>query len=212
MSKLTVKALILGDLQTNCYIVGNDGCKKCAVIDPADNALKILSTAKDMGLEIESILLTHSHFDHFEALNDLYDATNAKVYVSSIDRPGLTYPQLNLSASFFGAPLTFEHDVTELNEGDTVNIGDEAWQVISTPGHTPGSLCYIYHTDKIIFSGDTVFAGTIGRTDFPGGDYNSIISSLNRILNHDADYTILSGHGEPTDVGTERKYNPYYKR
>lgn len=212
MSKLTVKKLILGGLQTNCYIAGNDDCGKCAVIDPAADADTILSKAKEMGYEIESIILTHSHFDHFEALEELYLKTDATVYVSSADKPGLIYPQLNLSAAFYGIPLTFEHPVTTVDEGDTINIGSSHLSVISTPGHTAGSVCYISHDDKLIFSGDTVFAGTIGRTDFPGGDYGTIINSLNRILTYDAEYSILSGHGDITDVATEKRCNPYYKR
>ncbi|MBR5527430.1 MAG: MBL fold metallo-hydrolase [Clostridia bacterium] len=207
---MKIKILSLGALQTNCYIFGNDG--KCAVIDPAACAAEIHSAAQEMGMTIEKILLTHSHFDHFEALEELYNMTGAQVMVSVHDSSGLKNPQLNLSSSFGFTPLTFNDKVTEIAEGDIISVGNKNLTVMSTPGHTPGSVCFISEENKIIFSGDTVFCGSIGRTDFPGGNFDAIIDSLKRVLTLDGNYKIFPGHGCSTTVETEQRSNPYYRQ
>lgn len=208
---MKIKSLVLGALQTNCYIVGDDDCCQCAVIDPAADASSIIAAASEMGCEIKKILLTHSHFDHFEALNELYNKTGAQVLVSADDKPGLSYPQLNLSSSFGFGTLIFQGEVTAFHDGDSITVGNVILEVMSTPGHTPGSVCFILHDSKTIFSGDTVFAESIGRTDFPGGSFEAIIHSLNAVLAMDKDYKIMPGHGPVTTVEKESKYNPYYR-
>lgn len=208
---MKIHALILGALSTNCYIIEDEKTKKCAVIDPADQCERIISEIEKLGLSLEMIILTHVHFDHMEALNGLYEKTGAEVFVGSADIPALSYPALNLSSSF-GSPFVFDGAVSELCENDIIWLGDTMITVMETPGHTPGSVCLLLKEENVIFSGDTVFAGSIGRTDFPGGNFTAIINSLKRVLSLDKTIKIFSGHGPETTVARELSSNPFYLR
>ena len=210
---MKIKTLSLGALSTNCYIIEDETAQKCAVIDPADNARKILSETEIKGIKIEKIILTHVHFDHMLALPELYEKTGAQVVVGQYDAPALSHPVLNLSAAFTGEGFTFSGEYKTVHEGDEISVGDSVkLKVMSTPGHTPGSLCFAANDGKSLFTGDTVFAGTIGRTDFPGGNLETILHSLSRVLSLDEGLTIYSGHGPCTSVKEEKMCNPYYRR
>lgn len=207
---MNIKTLILGALGTNCYILEDVHSRKCAIIDPADNVGRILQETTKRGVDIECIILTHTHFDHMLALNELSEKTNAAVYVGRYDKAGLYEPSLNLSRMMGGA-LTFSGNAAELSEGDTITFGDCSLTVIETPGHTPGSICLVSQNDKCIFTGDTVFAGSIGRTDFPGGDFDAITESLERVISYPSEYILYPGHGAATIVGNEAVCNPYIR-
>ncbi len=193
--------------EANCYIFcsGNS----CAVIDPGADAERIYRAAKDEGLEIQKVLLTHGHFDHIMAVNELCALTGATVMIHKDDLTALYDASVNLSVFATGIEYSLDEDisVTALSEGDTVSIGEEKLMVMSTPGHTPGSCLYI--CKDIIFSGDTIFAGSAGRVDFPGGNERELVNSLIRIKNLDGDYTLYSGHGPETTL-TREKLNNYY--
>lgn len=206
---MRIKTLILGALGTNCYILEDTATRKCAIIDPADDVGRILQETEKRGIDIECIILTHTHFDHMLALNELYEKTGAVVYVGRGDKAGLFEPTLNLSAFMGNAVCVFSGEARVLSEGDTVTFGEITLDVIETAGHTPGGICLISQKDLCIFTGDTVFAGSIGRTDFPGGDYNTIINSLERVLSYPDEFLIYPGHGAATTVANESVCNPY---
>lgn len=208
---MNIKTLNLGALGTNCYILEDAENKKCAIIDPADNVGRILQETENLGLEVSCILITHAHFDHILALNDLYKKTGARVYIGHHDKKALKDPALNLSG-YMGEIFVFPGDAYEISEGSKITFGNITLKVIETPGHTPGGVCYISEKDECIFTGDTVFAEGIGRCDFPGGSYNSILTSLNRVLDYPENYTLYPGHGHSTTIKNEKYNNPYYRK
>ena len=186
----------LGSLGTNCYVVG-DG-KICAIIDPGDAGAALADWLDNAGLTPEAVLLTHGHYDHVggvAALRDRY--AGIPVYVHEAD----THLTADLSRG-----LQWTH---HYNEGDSLTVGGVEFRVLHTPGHTPGSVCLL--AGDALFSGDTLFAGSCGRTDFPGGSWTQILKSLRRLSQLEGDLQVLSGHGEASHLEAERKYNPYMK-
>lgn len=207
---MKICVLELGPLGTCCYIVIDQSTNKCAVIDPADELSVIISETQKKGLKVEKILLTHMHFDHIGALGELADVTGADIYVGSDDADGLSSAHLNLS-QMFGHPFVCTHPVKRICDGDVISVGDIQLSVMHTPGHTPGSVCFVNKDENVIFSGDTVFYRSIGRTDFPGGDYTQIMTSLKRILSLNPGIVLYPGHGPHTTVSDEIMHNPYYE-
>lgn len=183
-----------GQLQTNCYVVWAEGSTTCAVIDPGDEAERILRTIEGRGLTVEAILLTHGHFDHVGAVKDICKATGCKVYMN--------IKELALPENLTAGPLQY----TDHYAG-TVTAGGLTFTVLETPGHSEGSVCLV--CGNVIFSGDTLFAGTCGRTDLPTGSWNTILTSLKTLACLPGDYTVYPGHGPATTMKDERAYNPY---
>ncbi len=181
----------------------------CAVIDPGSGAQRIYKRASDKGLKIEKILLTHAHFDHIMAVNELCALCGAEIIIHKGDLGALYNPELNLSVLGMGVRYTVNTGIkiTAVNDTDKVSVGDAEFSVMSTPGHTPGSCMYI--CGNTVFSGDTLFAGTIGRTDFPGGDVQHMRASLSKICGLPGDFVIYSGHGAETTLDRERSSNYY---
>ena len=203
---ITVYTLPLGDYQTNCYIVCAAESKTCAVIDPGYFPERILSFLADKGLGLDAILLTHGHFDHVGAVKALVEATGCRLWMKESD-----YTQRSSPQNDFLYPI---HDcdfceVSFCEEGEKIRAGGAVFTVMETPGHTWGSVCYL--CDDAIFSGDTLFAGSCGRTDLPGGDYGTIVLSLERLAELQGDYTVYPGHGSATTLAQERMYNPYMR-
>lgn len=195
---LKIYTLPLGSYQTNCYIIHDDAAKTCAVIDPGYDAETILGKIAQLGLAIEAILLTHGHFDHVGAVKDLAAETGCKVYLCEKDLsmpPMMTAGQLSYTDTYA--------------EGDNLSLAGLSIQVIHTPGHTPGSVCLL--VENAMFSGDTLFAGSCGRTDLPGGDWATIQTSLKRLAAMEKDYAVYPGHGESTTLAAEKMYNPYLR-
>jgi glyoxylase-like metal-dependent hydrolase (beta-lactamase superfamily II) len=209
----------VGMLQCNCSIIGDPRTLECIVVDPGDEVERILGLIGRYGLKVKAIVSTHAHIDHVGGLAKLYQYTGAPVMMHSDDLP--LYRGMEVQAAFLGvrAPELVEvHQL--LKEGDALPWGDFVANVIHTPGHTPGSVSLYLSTDGVnttlshpqLFSGDTLFAGSIGRTDLWGGSYDHILASLKGKLMQLPDSTIVHpGHGDSTTIGQERDSNPFLK-
>jgi len=201
-----LRKLVLGPLESNCYLVGSEAIKEGLIIDPADEAEKILKHSAELGLEIKSILLTHAHPDHVGALKEIKEATGAEVAIHTDDAEELEKQPM---AFVFGPayPIPPPPD-RKLNNGDSLDVGDLNFTVMHTPGHTPGGICLLGHS--VLFSGDTLFNYGIGRFDLPGGNYEQLLNSLSTVLMALPDDTIVyPGHGPDTTIGAERRNNPF---
>jgi len=204
---MIVKTLSVGPIMANCYIIGCEETKNAAVIDPGDEADRILLALSEEKLKVQYILNTHGHFDHVGANKRLKDVTGAKLAIHPDDIVMLE--SVNMAAASFGMSVENSPapDLT-IKDGDTVTIGNISLNVIHTPGHSPGGVSF--HTNGIVFVGDTLFAGSIGRTDFPGGDFNTLIASIkNKLFVLGDDVQALTGHGPATTIGQEKRTNPF---
>lgn len=193
---LQVHALTLGAYQTNCYILHDDKSPSCCVIDPGYQADDILDKLNSLGLTLEAILLTHGHFDHVGAVRDLAADTGCAVYLCPED--------LQMPARLTAGQLYYTNTYAE---GSQLHLAGLDISVLHTPGHTPGSVCLL--VENTLFSGDTLFAGSCGRTDLPGGSWTQMQASLKRLSQLEANLWVLPGHGESTMLASEKKYNPY---
>lgn len=211
MSDFRIKTCVLGMVSTDCYIVYNQG--EAVIIDPADNASYIWNQCRELGVTPTAILLTHGHFDHVMAAEELRKNLGIHIYAGEREAALLKDPSLNLSTSF-GTQVSFQADRL-VKDGDVLELLGAKWQVLETPGHTAGSVCYLVEEENLLFSGDTLFAESLGRTDFPTGSSGQIIKSITeRLFELREDIMVYPGHGEPTTIGHEKRYNPvaYYKR
>lgn len=194
---MKIYTLPLGQLETNCYLVA-DGDGNAAVIDPAAAPERILQTARENGLAIQAILLTHGHFDHVGAVAGLTQALRCPVWMHENE---LTLPEY-----LTDGPLYYTDGY---GEGDTVTVGGLQFTVLHTPGHTPGSVCL--RCGDALFTGDTLFAGSCGRTDFSGGSGSEMCRSLRRLAQLPGDLAVYPGHGEATTLAREKRENPYLR-
>lgn len=202
---MLLKRLPTGILQSNCYIIGEK--TKGAVIDPGVSASEIIRAADDMGLEIIYIILTHTHFDHIKFMDDLRDRAGAKVLAHEADAPALSDSWLNGSV-LFGQSETFREADKLLKDGDIIDVDGISLEVIHTPGHTPGSICI--KANNWLFTGDTLFRMSIGRTDLGNGSHEDIMRSITQVLMKlDDDTVVYPGHGTSSTIGFERKHNPF---
>lgn len=193
-----IHTLPLGAYQTNCYIIHEKDSQTCCVIDPGYEANTILDQISDLGLRVEAILLTHGHFDHVGAVKELAAETGCRVYLHPEE---LTLPPaLTAGTLYYTDAYNPEHPLS---------LAGLSFRVLHTPGHTPGSVCLL--TEDAMFSGDTLFAGSMGRCDFPGSSIFAMRRSLKKLCDLAGDYRVFPGHGESTTLAQEKKYNPYLR-
>jgi glyoxylase-like metal-dependent hydrolase (beta-lactamase superfamily II) len=205
---MILKMLVVGPIQANCYILGCERTREAAVIDPGDDADEILMTLAKDKLRCVYIINTHGHFDHSGANKRLKEVTGAPLVLHEADAPMV----INQAASGKMWGMKVENSPAPdrpVKDGDIIAFGDISLKVLHTPGHSEGGISLV--TDKIVFVGDTLFAGSIGRTDFPGGDYDGLLRSVrDKIFPLGDDVVIYPGHGPETTVGREKRTNPFF--
>lgn len=201
-----IRTLPLGSYQTNCYLVWAEGAAGCAVIDPGYEPERVLEKTAELGLTVDAILLTHGHFDHVGAVEELVQKTGCALWMHEGD-----YSQFKNPTTAFFYPLA-NCDFTEVQlceEGEIIHAGGLTFTVMATPGHTWGSVCYL--CEDALFCGDTLFAGSCGRIDLPGGDRAAMLLTLERLAELTTDYRIFPGHGGSSTLAREQQSNPYLK-
>jgi glyoxylase-like metal-dependent hydrolase (beta-lactamase superfamily II) len=204
------QGLAVGLLEVNCYIIGDEETKEAVVIDPGGDEDQILEVLNHHGLQLKTIIDTHGHFDHVDANQPLKDATGAQIAIHEADAAMLAKP--SAEAMFFtGNRLRLSAADILLKEGDVLSFGKYRLKVLHTPGHTPGGISLVMEGDTLVYVGDLLFQGSIGRTDFPGGSFEDLINAVKtKIFTLGDNYTVYPGHGPVTTVGHERKYNPFF--
>lgn len=204
---MIVKSLAVGPIMANCFIVGCEETLEAAVIDPGDDADRILSALAQFRLKVKYIINTHGHFDHVSANKQIKEATGAPILIHSLDSAMLG--QLAANAAGFGLSAQNSPPPDRLvDDGDEIIFGSITLRVLHTPGHSLGGISL--STEGYVFVGDTLFNGSIGRTDFPGGDYGTLINSIQKklfVLGDDV--RVMCGHGPETLIGTEKRHNPF---
>ena len=197
---MKIKSMQVGELATNCYILVDETEKKAAVIDPGDEADRILAELNKLDAQVEYILLTHGHFDHIGAVVQLHQALpQTKVYLHRADSRG---------TGFHVVPLADQvADLLYYDDGDTLILGSLTIHVIHTPGHTPGGVTL--QVEDVLFTGDTLFYGSMGRSDFPGGNTAQLFASLKKLAQLEGDYQMLPGHDMTTTLDRERRSNVF---
>jgi len=193
--------------QTNCYLVYDDTSRQAIVVDPGEEASVIVEKIDKFQLNVIQIILTHGHGDHISAVDTVRNKYSVEVAIGKDDAEMLTNATLNLSEAL-GIPFTLNPAEVLLSEGDTITVDKHVLKVVDTPGHTAGGITLV--GNGFVISGDLIFAGSIGRTDLPGGDYNTIIDSIKqKVIILDDKTVIYPGHGPKTNVGQEKIFNPF---
>jgi hydroxyacylglutathione hydrolase len=204
---LEVSRLILGPLETNCYIVTESKSRQAVVVDPAEDGERIAGRLLQEAAGLTSIILTHGHFDHMGGLAALRDRFPAEVYIQALDAKMISSSIENFSL-FAGNPIEYTEPPSSLWDGMKIAIGNASLLVLHTPGHTPGSICLC--GTGFVLTGDALFRNSIGRTDFPGSSTEVLLDSIrNRLLTLEDGTAVFPGHGDETTIGHERKRNPF---
>jgi hydroxyacylglutathione hydrolase len=201
---MLIKSIVVGPLEVNCFVVADEKTKKAIVVDPGDEPDRIIDIIKNNDFVVEYIICTHGHFDHVGAVSDLKKETDAKVLIHKDELE--IYSAAKDMAAFWGydlEPLP-EPDVL-VKDGADIMVGDLNFKVFHTPGHSPGGICL--YGEGIVITGDTLFAGAVGRTDFHGGDTNRLKESFKRLMSLPENIRVLPGHGHETTIGREKREN-----
>ena len=204
---MKIESFTNGMFAENCYIAIDEAVNEAVVIDPGSQPQDILKWITDAGCTVKYVLNTHGHSDHIGANTAVCDKFGVKLGIHPLDAPMLTDPKLNLSIYSGDAVISKKADFF-LNENDIITFGSSKLKIVHTPGHSPGGICLV--SEEVIFSGDSLFAESIGRTDLPGGSMSDLVSSLKeKIMTLSGDIAVYPGHGPATTIGHEKKYNPY---
>jgi len=195
---MKIQTLILGNYETNCYIVYDENSPECIVIDPGYEPEKVLHAVEELGKTVAAILLTHGHFDHVGGVREIFARADCDIYLCPED--------CRMPEAMTAGPLCYTNSY---QEGDILTLAGLTIRVLHTPGHTPGSVCLICENN--LFAGDTLFAGSCGRTDLPCGSWTELSGSLQRLKSLQEDYNVYPGHGEATTLSAEKAYNPYMR-
>ncbi|MBE6687802.1 MAG: MBL fold metallo-hydrolase [Ruminococcaceae bacterium] len=201
---MKILTFILGSVRTNAFICVDPETSKCVVIDPGCDGEGIYRKIAERNLTLEYILLTHGHFDHIMACKVLKEKTGAKIAIHAYDNEMLVDPMLSYAMQFAGSNFTCGNADIFLNDGDTINCGNMSFKVIHTPGHTKGSCTFV--AEESMFTGDTLFAGDVGRTDLHGGSEKILSNSLKKLFSLEGDYRIYPGHGNFSRLSKEREF------
>ena len=206
---MILQTLLVGPLGVNCYLIGDEQSREAVLVDPGGNARDILATLRQHRLHLTAIVNTHAHFDHVMAVDEIRAATHAPFSIHVDEVPVLANAEK--SAATFGLSIRQPAAADRLlRDADMITAGSIALKVLHTPGHTPGGICL--WSDGIVFAGDTLFQGSIGRTDLPGGDYAALMQSIRDKLLPLAENTIVyPGHGPATTMGEEKQLNPFIR-
>jgi len=206
---MKLQTLVVGPFEVNCYLYWDEKSGDGVVIDPGDDAATIIRAVEQSGMNLRAALLTHGHGDHIAAVSGLLDRFKIPLYVGEGDQKLLADPSANVSASIGHPIITPEPDVIVTDE-QVIGIGSILLRVLATPGHTQGGVCYLDEKENLLFCGDTLFWGSIGRTDLPGGSLKILLNSIrSKILRLPDGIKCLPGHGPETTVGAERAGNPF---
>lgn len=207
---MKIMYMVLGPFMTNTYILYNEATMEGLVVDPSFSPQQYIKAIEEKKIHLTSIFLTHAHVDHMAGMNELRKAfPEARMYMDKRDRPFLRDPERNLSYMFPTPTLVDDADVW-VKDGDEIETSGYTFQVIDTSGHTPGGISFYLKKEGIVFTGDSLFQGSIGRTDFPGGSMKELTGSIRKNLFALPDSTVvLSGHGEQTTIGQEKRTNPF---
>ncbi len=210
MQNLIVVTNVLGDLGTNCYTVVNTDTREAVIIDPAANEKFLLDMVKNQNYKLKAILITHAHYDHIGAVNAIKEALpEVKIYVGEKDQPLLKNCAANLSA-MFGEPVFIDSDIA-VSDGEVISLLSTEIKCLEVPGHTQGSICYYFEENKMVFDGDTLFTGSIGRSDFPTGDGELLIKSIReKLFTLPDDTVVYPGHNSKTTIKREKAGNMFF--
>jgi len=210
VSETIVRGIVVGAFQENCWVIGNRRTGEAVCVDPGDQPDEILAMARDMGVRIKYIANSHAHIDHILGVRGVQEATGAAFLLHPDDLP-IARGTAAMASRWMGVPVENPPEPNALlSDGDSIDVDGLSLRVLHTPGHTPGSVCF--YANGVLFAGDTLFAGSIGRTDLPGGDYGQEMSSIvDRLLALPDDTIVLPGHMDRTTIGHERERNPYVR-
>lgn len=209
MAGLRVEQYVVGPVMTNCYFAVNEDTKEALVIDPGDSANHLIKRIKEQGLTPVAVLLTHGHFDHAFAAQPIADEFSVPIYAQECEKETLQSPEINLCGMMGQQGVRFHADVY-VKDGDMLDLAGFSVKVMHTPGHTKGGCCYYIEKEQALFSGDTLFCQSIGRTDFPGGSMSELLRSIqDKLMPLPGQTKVYPGHNETTTIGWERQYNPF---
>lgn len=206
--KLRVEQYVVGHVQTNCYFAVNEETKETIIIDPGAEAKRLTEKITEHGLIPKAILLTHGHFDHASAAEKLAQEYGIEVYAEEHEKETLSNPEVNLSG-MVGRKKVYSAD-RFVKDGEILNLAGFTIEVMHTPGHTAGGCCYYIKDEQVVFSGDTLFCESVGRTDFPGGSATVLLRSVEeKLMPLSGQTKVYPGHNDETTIGWEREYNPF---